>query len=181
MIVVILGQAGSGKTTISSELSKRLDCEFIDVSKIVEEVTSASKRKQGRAFLQKVHETQTDPNWLANPLLERVGSHNRVIIVVGIREPYLLYRLHDVDDVLIFSIEVNEYERYCRLCQRDRFISVEDFLNYDKGDQLLGLDITLESAHCIIDGNDTIDKVVNAIEVNLFQHDIRSDRKLGDL
>jgi len=186
MIIAVLGRAGSGKTTVSAILAARLGCEYIDTSKVVEEVSTLSKGKQGRKALQKVHLKQEDPDWLATPLIERaqaslqVDEPRRLCIVTGIREPYLLYRLQEIDEALVFSIKVNPYMRYCRLCTRDGFISVDDFQISDNGDKLLGLDITFESTHRVIDGEQALENVINDIEVVLFQHGVRSHRKLGE-
>jgi len=187
MIICIIGAAGSGKTTIGRRLATHLQSGWVDVSAVVEKISGTRKHIDGRKKLQSLHKSieQDNPNWLAIPLCQQVDAELKeygLCVVVGFREPYLLYSLQTkVVPTLVFYLDVDPFRRYCRLCERDGFISVETFQENDKGDEKLGLSIIKQGKqHHLIDANHSVEEVVNSIEVVLFQNGIRSPRKLGE-
>jgi len=188
MLIVVIGRAGSGKTTISKEVCKLTDLPLVEMSTIVQNLQQRSKEQRGQININKDQREKQNPDWLWCEVYQEIvkvgkGS-DKSCIISGIREPYLLYKIRELkSDVFVIGLEVSLFNRYSRLCARDGFMGVKDFRSIDNGtkekdgyvgDNELGLDITLTGCDVIVNANASLGQSVGQIERELFNKGIYS-------
>lgn len=193
MIICVLGYPGSGKTVLAKEVCKVLNMPLVEVSEFVK-VAAGNKDGHKRRDLQNLQKDELEKqnhDWLWTPIHTRLLELEGHCVLSGIREPYLLHKLLQAfSDVFIIGLEVNLFNRYSRLCNRDGFVSVKNFRLADNGtvedrfvgDNTLGLDITITRCDVILDGNKNIENVLTQLHKCLAEHKIfdrtRSQREV---
>jgi len=178
MIIVVVGRAGSGKTAVAKEICKLMDLPLVEMSTIVQNFLKASKEHRGEINKDIADHEKQDPDWLWKEVereIIKVGKGaGRHCVLSGIREPYLLHKIRQWKwtDVCVVGLEVSEFNRYSRLCNRDGFVSVKEFKKIDNGtkekdgyvgDNELGIDITLTGCNFMVNANGTLEEVRNSI------------------
>ena len=189
MIIVVIGRAGSGKTTYSKEICKMTEMPLVEMSMIVQNLTEGSKASRGQINANTDQRAKSDPDWLWNPVHEALQQHNYHCVLSGIREPYLLHKIKVLkQETLVLGLEVSLFNRYSRLCFRDGFFSVKEFRNIDigtkeedgyVGDDELGIDITLTGCNVMIDGNKSLEEVRREIESLLIDRAVIRPRNVN--
>ena len=189
MIIVVIGRAGSGKTTYSKEICKMTEMPLVEMSTIVQNLTEGSKTSRGQINTNTDQRAKNDPDWLWNPVHKALQQHNCHCVLSGIREPYLLHKIKALkQETLVLGLEVSLFHRYSRLCFRDGFFSVKEFRNIDTGtkekdgyvgDNELGIDITLTGCDVMIDGNKSLEEVKREIESLLIDRAVIRPRNVN--
>lgn len=171
LIISITGKLCCGKSTIAQYISQHTLFPTVDVGHVVRDLhqrrTSVTVNKTKREVLQKERDNYTNPDWLWNALFEKICSlyprHNGCIIT-GIREPYLLYQLFDRYQVKCITVEVSDFTRYCRLLQRDGYVSPEDFYRMNSLDEELGLPIVLTKSDFVFSNEYCLSELDSVVE-----------------
>jgi len=161
MFILAVGRIGVGKNFVCDLLQKKWfpGAGYIDIGDVVSKIAHAKRNE--REKLQNEITKHKDPDWLFKELEKTIYSkrtggflHHKgpndaktdVMIMSGLREPYLLYRLMDTykEDFLMLRLDTDDYIRYCRLCSRDEYLSAAQFEEFNERDSRLGLDILMD-------------------------------------
>lgn len=165
LVISVVGELSSGKSTITRLFAEKLNCEIIEIGALVKRFTQSDDRATLQAELNK-HKNEFDwlYNELAKDLNEKIDKGFKVTIVSGIREPILLCKMMEECEVINIVVEANDFVRYKRLIERDGFVSLRDFRMASKKDMDLGLDITMSLSDYTIDSTQSLDVIERCVE-----------------
>lgn len=171
MLIVVLGRAGSGKTTAAKKVSELTDLPLLEMSDFLQNISGAKDKRENWSDLhnEMYKHQDNDHDWLWRRIHSALLSHNGNCVLSGIREPYLLHKaISEFSDVLVIGVEANDFNRYSRMCGRDGFVSTSHFRERNAGDNEMGIDITLSRCDETIDGNQPLKQVLKEIERIIF-------------
>lgn len=171
MLIVVLGRAGSGKTTAAKKVSELTELPLLEMSDFLKRASGAKdKRSNWRQLHTEMYKHQDrDPDWLWRRVHEALLDHSGNCVLSGIREPYLLHKaITEFPDVLVISIETSEFHRYSRMCGRDGYISIKHFRERNDGDNEMGIDITLSRSNVVVNGDKPLNQVFKELEKAIY-------------
>ena len=167
-IVFISGRIGSGKTSLATEIAKRLDCPFASFGDAVRaEAATLGLPRADRVILQRIGQRLVDeePERFCRLVLDRIADNASCAIVEGLRHARLLWVLKKVAGnarVEVIFVDLGRLERFRRL-REYRGYSDEVCRQYDNDPTEIELDGSLkELADVVVDNGGNLQDAVDA-------------------
>lgn len=149
MIIVLVGNMGSGKSKLSKQLCTDLkfaEFKFLEVSDLVKSILVSKGR--GLMVQESLQKKEADPMWLSNPLQEQLREH-RNWVVSGVREMVLLDAIRDLgQSVCVIHLQCTDKVRL-RRC-KDNHKTLTALKKADEVDSNLGLPEVINNADCTL-------------------------------
>lgn len=149
MIIVLVGNMGSGKSKLSKQLCKDLEFanfKFLEVSDLVKSLLVSKGR--GLMVQESLQKKEADPMWLSNPLQEQLKAHKNWV-VSGVREMVLLDAIRDLgQSVCVIHLQCIDKVRLKRC--KDNHRTLAALKRADEIDSNLGLPEVINNADCTL-------------------------------
>src|SRR5678809_1298323 len=101
-IISLVGRQGSGKSTIGAKLADYLKTSHVEASQVVREVCGDLPRSEMPTTNKR---TESEPNWLADAIMERFPEDKKCVVVTGVREP-IVHTYFEMSQHTLLSFEV---------------------------------------------------------------------------
>ena len=142
-ILSIIGQQGTGKSTIGRIIAEKESALFVEASDVVRILCGDISREEMPLTNAR---TATEPYWLAEGIHKYINALTTIpigfVVLTGVREPEVhegLIRLGCYSPRVI-KLWLPEQERYARVLQRTPETTYEEFKRHDENELSIGLD-----------------------------------------
>lgn len=142
-ILSLIGQQGSGKTTLGQLLSGRLNAEHIEASEVVRDLRGNLQRSEMHTTNDR---TKDDPTWLGDAIATRIDSFK--VILTGVREVEVHRTLEQLGTTVTpIILTAPTQERYKRLLDNKKVTSYGEFTKDGQAELDIGLSLLLEGPY----------------------------------